>query len=630
MPHGVAPRWPKRRGPLVAAIAPLSLADTFDYLRGLPEDGRRRCLTAALQEDHAGVQRMALQQLLAPGDTRCPELVVDHFSSLRPEVHADLVPHHAELLAIARARIVGDAPCRPAAFRFVAAAGDPGCADLLALGIEDADRAIADVALAALAAHCRAATGARAPWHEAVWQAMAEAARRCPDRRAQALAAVLFDLGVAALPIVGPLLVAAPEPALGRAFGSLLAAGAGRIAARLALHLATGPDLALQRVGKQVLRQRRDEEFALGLASAAAEAGDATRTALGNLRELPWWDAVQAVVPRLAPEVARSLVTLLGQAAADPFDRQGCLEPFLAHPDGDVQAAAVAQLHELRCPAGLAKITQLIRGGAPAGQRAAMRLVEDLAPHDRLAMWTLVLGSSDAALREQAVAEVSQVSFARYLERFEGMDKTARPIAARALAKIDHQMLDRLAAEIGALDPVRRLKALQIVDMLAAGQELHDTLLELLDDPDRRVRATAIRVVELTGSLEGMKVLLGALADDDSRVRANAIEAFEELADPRFVQLLTPFLRDRDNRVRANAAKALWHLGWTEAREELLDMLEDDDEAMRISAIWAIGAIRFDGARTALAARERIEPVGRVRVKIREALAAMPEAEVGR
>jgi HEAT repeat protein len=206
------------------------------------------------------------------------------------------------------------------------------------------------------------------------------------------------------------------------------------------------------------------------------------------------------------------------------------------------------------------------------------------------------------------------------------MDEASREIAAKALAKIDDQLLDRLAEEIGALDPQRRLKALRIVDALDAEQDLRQPLLDLLDDPDRRVRATAIRIVELSGSYEGVKILLAALSDPDRRVRANAVEAFEELADPRFVQILVPVLRDRDNRVRVNAAKALWQLGWLEARDVLLDMLEDRDELVRRSAVWAIGELRFDGAKVALAAREAVEPAGRVRVKLREVLAEWPQS----
>jgi HEAT repeat protein len=393
------------------------------------------------------------------------------------------------------------------------------------------------------------------------------------------------------------------------------------------VQLALDSDAALQRIGQQLLRNRRDPEFGRELArEIAAVRDDRSLAMVRNPRDVPWWGPVQYVVADLDPDTARRLVAVVAELRVEPDKRQEHVEAFLAHADGDVQAAAVKALHALGCPNGVTAVAELLRTGAVVAQRAAVRLVIDLVPNQRVTLLTPLLGSGDTELRQLAVREVSKVSFKRYLERFDQMDEASRTIAAKALAKIDNQMLDRLAEEIGAMDPSRRLKALRIVDVLDAGQELRQPLLDLLDDPDRRVRATAIRIVELSGSYEGVKVLLAALSDPDRRVRANAVEAFEELADPRFVKILVPLLRDRDNRVRANAAKALWQLGWPEARDTMLDMLRDQDELVRLSAVWAIGELRFAGAKAALEVRETIEPAGRVRAKLREVLADWPSA----
>ena len=349
-------------------------------------------------------------------------------------------------------------------------------------------------------------------------------------------------------------------------------------------------------------------------------------TAIRNPREVPWWGPVQHAVAELDVDSARRLIGILGEVRGEPQQRQSWIETFLRHPDGDVQATAVKALHALGCPGGTDAVAALLRDGNVVAQRAAAQLVAALAPGQRVALLTPLLGSNDRELRQLAVREVSKISFARYLDRFDTMDEASRAVAAKALAKIDAQMLDRIAEEIGALDPARRLKALRIVDVLDAEKDLRQPLLELLDDPDRRVRATAIRIVEVSGSYEGVKVLLAALSDPDRRVRANAVEAFEELADPRCVQVLVPLLRDRDNRVRANAAKALWHLGWPEARSAMLDMLHHGDELSRLSAVWVIGAVKFPDAKAALEAREAVEPAGRVRAKIREVLCAWSNA----
>ena len=621
----------------------MTFADTLHYLSQLPTAVQVECLTAALQEPHEAVQRGAVAMLLGKG-LRRPDVVVDHFPSLLPPVHGELQAARTELLAVAREKIVGGRDRnRLAAFRLVDALGDLGAAEVLVVGIGDPIAEVVDVACAGIVARVREyaaarrlalaagdpSTVARDARQEAAWQAFGTALRRCPTARGASLCALLFEFGPLSLSLFRSVLLAQPEPGIVATFKQTLATGPGDGAAAFVVALATDTEPALQRIGQQVLRDRRDPPFALAVAREVAALRDERGVQLARSpRELPWWGPVQHVLADLDGATARRLLMLQAETRTDEGKRQATIETFLAHPDANVQVAAIEVLRALGCAGGFRALGALLAGaGSVAAKRAAAQLVVELAPADRLALLTPLLGQADAELRRLAVREVSKVSFVRYLERFDVMDGPTRETAAKALAKIDGNMLDRLAEEIGALDPARRLKALRIVDVLGAGKELQQPLLELLDDPDRRVRATAIRIVELAGSVEGVQVLLGALSDPDRRVRANAIEAFEELADARFVQMLVPFVRDRDNRVRANAAKALWNLGWPGARDALLGLLSDADELVRLSAVWAIGEIDLPDARAMLLARESVERVGRVRAKIHEVLAALPAPE---
>lgn len=621
----------------------MSLADTFAYLQGLPPARREPYLEAALQEEHGEVQSAAVRWLLQPGPHRRPDLVVDQFAAFGTALRQALSPFRDELLAVARAKIVGGRDVRRlGAFQLVAALGDVGSADLLVVGITDPNVMVADVAFAGLVERFRQYAEARkdalakatpdAPAtrnaaQEAAWQALGTALRSCPDERAEALCEVLFGFGPLVMSQLRGVLLSRPNATLCRAFVRSLGDGPATAAAQFVVQLVLDRDPNLQRIAQQVLRDRRDPDFGREIGrEVAALRDERANTAIRNPREVPWWGPVQHAVAELDVDSARRLIGILGEVRGEPQQRQSWIETFLRHPDGDVQATAVKALHALGCPGGTDAVAALLRDGNVVAQRAAAQLVAALAPGQRVALLTPLLGSNDRELRQLAVREVSKISFARYLDRFDTMDEASRAVAAKALAKIDAQMLDRIAEEIGALDPARRLKALRIVDVLDAEKDLRQPLLELLDDPDRRVRATAIRIVEVSGSYEGVKVLLAALSDPDRRVRANAVEAFEELADPRCVQVLVPLLRDRDNRVRANAAKALWHLGWPEARSAMLDMLHHGDELSRLSAVWVIGAVKFPDAKAALEAREAVEPAGRVRAKIREVLCAWSNA----
>lgn len=591
-------------------------------------------LVAALRERDEPLQREAVRALTL--DCLRPDLVVDHYGYLLPGVRETLLPMRDVLLATARNKVApGGEPRRLWAFQLLGDLGDTADAPWLARGFADPMPEVVAVACRGLLQRLRAFAAVRpatAGAAEALidqplgqdepWRCLAEALSLCPVRHAADLCEHMLDAGVVLLPFLFRMLVHLPDSALARAFLSSLRHGAGERAGAIAMAmvLAANPTIAAR--GEDILAARRDRAFGRGVGKALALLqADRAVAAVVRASRQPWWSAVATGAHDLEPRTAERVLFLLGTSSLEPATKQACAEVFLAHAHEAVQAAAVAVLRQVRCVGGWQAVGRLLADNRVGlGQQAAARLACDAAPPERARLLAPLLGSADPELRRLAVRAVSPASFSRLVERFDGMDEKTREIAAKAVAKIDDQMLDRLTEEIGALDASRRLVALQIIGLLGAEQELHQPLTSLLEDPDRCVRATAIRIVELGGSIEGVKILLAALADPDRRIRANAIEAFEEIADPRFVQLLTPFLRDRDNRVRANAAKALWGLGWAGARDALLDLLEDADEKMRESAVWAIHAVRMPGWRDALAARERVELSSRVRAKIRKLL----------
>lgn len=623
----------------------MSLSDTFTCLSRLPTATQVACLDAALGEPHEALQLLAFRAAVDRRGVYRLDLVVDHFAELLPAVRTEVAATAGDFLRLARERIVsGRDPRRLAAYRLVAALGDASSCDLLALGIGDPQPEVRDAVLQGLEGHLRqllaevrqpppfpgAASVLPGTVAPAAWQAFGTALRRFDNHRRMVFPALLAEFGVLALPWLTSLVLPQRDGELGRACVAALQAARGPARVELLAALALERDAAGPALLQQVLRVSPDETSALDLAEQiVALRDDRLLAAVRAAREFPWLPIVLPVLPRLARVVALRLLVLVDETGLDAARRQPLVEAFLRHPDVDVQKAALAALRGLRCKGGLAAVGQVLASAAGPARRAAAELVVELDPPDKVALLTPLLGCDDPELRRLAMREVSKVSFVRYLQRFDGMDPKAQKVAARALAKIDGNMLDRVAEEVASLDPERRLKALQIVGFLEAGADLQAPLLELLADPDRRVRATAIRVVELAGSVEGIKVLLSALADPDRRVRANAVEAFEQLDDPRFAQMLMPFLRDGDNRVRANAAKALWNLGCADAREVLLEMLSDDDEPMRLSAVWAIGEVRFTGAREMLVRREVDESSSKVRAKIREVLAEFAAAVGG-
>lgn len=624
--------------------ATVSIADTFHCLAGMPQERLLACCEAALAEPLEALQMAALQVLADTRKANRLDLVVDHFPSLLPKPHEEVRRRSEEYLRVARGKIVaGRDPRRLAAFRLVAALGDLSSVELLQVGIADPLPEVREVVLDALVRHLRVlavelraeramAGGAgfeKTPTQAAAWQVFGTVVKQFASHQRVEFFELLAAFGVHSMPLITGSILAQRDSALGRGFLAWLRTATAEGSTTILLAMLCDKSQAVQRSAAQVLRERRCESFAASFAAELAELPeDKQRTVWFVIGEPLWVQFMAPALVLLEPKSALVVLRLFAQGKFAPQVLQGYLETFLRHSDFKVQLAALDQLQVLGFPSGFAAVLSLLTVPQPPVQMAVAELVVQKDLPDRIALLTPLLGASDPTLRRIAMREVSKGSFSRYLQRFDCMDPKARQVAARALAKIDDQLLDRLGEEIESLDAKRRLKALQVVEFLDAAESLRGPLLELLADPDRCVRATAIRIVEWSGSVEGIKILLAALADPDRRVRANAIEAFEQFDDPSYVQLLTPFLRDPDNRVRANAAKALWNLGYEQALEVLLEMLVERDESMRLSAAWALGEVGCAAAREALFRREPVERSERVRLKIREAYTMPQEGTV--
>lgn len=604
----------------------VALSDTFDCLLDLSEADRLAICRAALNEAHDGVQAAAVRSLIDPERLARPDLVVDQFGSLAPAAVEAARERGEVLLEVARARIrSGSGPGRLPAFRAVAALAGRAGVETLLLGLEDPMQQVRGVAFAGIAEIVRdlARSGDEAadePGARAVWSAFERCVQEFPDHDRDVFLDLLPEFGTRSLPLIVRVL----KGERGRLFVEPLTKALMKSAAdgcvELVLALAAHKTYAVAMVGKRVLRQRVDGPFHVALAERMVELAE---NRVAEMSGEVFGEALLEAVPHLEREVAASLLEPALEQAADASEGQDRAEAFLEHPATDVQIAAVQALRRLGCPNGFEAVGRVLASFADPVRLAAAHLVIELAPENSAALLTPLLGSADPEARAIAIREVSKISLTRFLDKFDAMDQRAREVAAKALAKIDDKLIDRLGDEIGSLDAERRIRALKVVDLLQAGAELRDLLLEMLGDPDVRVRATAVRMVRLTGSVDGSKILIDALSDPDRRVRANAIEAFEQLDDPSYVDLLVPFLRDRDNRVRANAAKALWNLGWPDARDVLVAMVADEDPRMRVSAVWAIREANFLGARELLQTREIAERDPDVRAKIKEALAAL-------
>ncbi len=412
-----------------------------------------------------------------------------------------------------------------------------------------------------------------------------------------------------------------PDSAVRRDLLHVLALSHAPAAAACLFRLHREKDPAVRGAATQAFSERKGKAASRPLVRhVAALADDDVELLAERLPGAPWWDSASDLAKELDEREGLKMVRFLRSTQEPPPRKAAMLGDLLDAQHATVRRAAVEAIGHVASPEAVVELERALRDADEGVVTRALDAVLQRTMTDRNRILLPLLNSPFESVRQRVSALVSKDSFARYLRSFDRLDEKTRALAGKAIAKIDDAMVARLAEELGSLDSDRRFKALKIVAATELGKDLEPVLLELLNDPDRRVRATLVKTIGILGSADAVRALIHALSDPDRRTRANAIEAFEEIGNPKVVGLLLPFLKDPDNRVRANAAKALWKLGHPETLEVLAEMINDPVENMRLSAVWAFGEIMPPGVEQILedAAQDDQSPV--VRKKAQETL----------
>lgn len=613
------------------------MSATFGLLAVLPPARRLAFAEAALREPYPELQAAAFEELADPARLARPDLLVQHYGDLLPQVRARVAGRAGILRAAALEAIrTGGEWARRTGYEVLVVVDGFESVPELARGFHDPSSAVRDQAaglleglalryyqhLVSLRLNPDPQSRAFVERHRpVVLQAMPELLRTWPQHRKRVFLDIAVESIPSTYPVITDIVLARRDVPTYGAFLHALSETVSEAAVTLLFKLYLDARLRLREVAVEVWKKRADPGFPALVAAALSKLAPEDLAALASrVREVPWWPSGEAAAS-VDPVTAGQIIEFLARSGLAAEHRDQLIFSFSRSPHPEVRARALSRLRGLGSNALLDYAVGFLEDSSDAVRLEAVRTVLDLNPPDKERFLLPLLSSPNAEIRELVNREVTAAGFEKYMKSFDRLDPRTRELAARALAKIDPRITGRLAGELASLDPDRRLKALRIVEYVEVESDLRGLLVELLTDPDRRVRATVVKVLQLSGSADGMRLLAGALSDPDGRVRANAIEGFEDAGDPRSAALLLPLLDDADNRVRANAAKALWALGRRqEAGAALERMLRDPGEATRLSAVWALGEIRSPEA---LEARSREESSPAVRERIAEVLARL-------
>jgi HEAT repeat protein len=167
---------------------------------------------------------------------------------------------------------------------------------------------------------------------------------------------------------------------------------------------------------------------------------------------------------------------------------------------------------------------------------------------------------------------------------------------ARSVVEMDPLLDIKLARRISALmsgpgrGPSEVAAAQRILEILAAitdGARILPILIQVLRDPDGRLRSKAALLVGRTN--KSAQWVEQVMREPDARVRANSIEALWGVDTEAVRAVLRAATKDPNNRVLGNALLGLYRLGDVSIISRVLSLTKHPAPAFRSTAAWIMG-----------------------------------------
>ncbi|HEX5243976.1 MAG TPA: HEAT repeat domain-containing protein [Tepidisphaeraceae bacterium] len=199
-----------------------------------------------------------------------------------------------------------------------------------------------------------------------------------------------------------------------------------------------------------------------------------------------------------------------------------------------------------------------------------------------------LMTNAPESVRRVISRTIGQQGFEQFWNRFDQLDKPTRKQAGKAMLKLLPDAISQLKRRLSAGAPEQKIKAMQIAQELEIAENLREQLVALCSDGNPRIRSKAVALAGEISAVPAETIVERIVSDPDARVRANAIEVIEQRPEAKVVPVLALRARSNNNRERANAIKVLLRMRVGAASVQLLHMLRDPRPDHRVSALWAL------------------------------------------
>ena len=279
----------------------------------------------------------------------------------------------------------------------------------------------------------------------------------------------------------------------------------------------------------QVASHRTDAPFVAELlAQVDIGLSSEMRKNLKQIEKFTWLDpgsdGTDECLPSIAREYGPQVVLILASASLPRETLLKFLENMLHHGTDSGRLAACEALSSIQGDWPNRLVGEALDDTDPAIQTAAARLTRNRQISGSLPKLLMLLSSPHEATREAAREALHDLSFENFLSRFESLSDEARRSTGPLVSRVDLKAVPQLQHELTSESRSRRLRAMEMAEVMKLVPTLAMELIERLQDEDHLVRASAASTLQGCDRTEVRAALQESMQDPSLAVQ-NAARA---------------------------------------------------------------------------------------------------------
>ncbi len=283
-----------------------------------------------------------------------------------------------------------------------------------------------------------------------------------------------------------------------------------------------------------VISKRDDPKFvALFLEFANQEISSKTAKNLRRIRSFAWLQRGAKGYDSFDAQDQARCIKLVAVSGVNPDELLDLLESILKQGEPAARWAACDALAAIPGDRGNQLVHDAISDPDPKVQASATRQIRDRHVPGAMALLLRQIDSPHEVVREATCEALSEFSFANFLAGFEGLQDEARYTTGALVKKVDPETVPSILSEMEEKSRKRRLRAIEMADVMELVPQLAEGLLLLLEDEDHLVRAAAADALQFSPTAEVQEALRKAANDRSGAVQnaaKSSLEVFDVLA----------------------------------------------------------------------------------------------------